>query len=33
METLAKRLYQTTRIIQRHLHLLNEKSLVEFVDL
>jgi DNA-binding transcriptional ArsR family regulator len=32
METLAKRLSRSPRTIQRHLHLLKEKGLVEFVE-
>jgi hypothetical protein len=32
METLAKRLSRSARTIQRHLHLLKEKGLVEFVE-
>jgi DNA-binding transcriptional ArsR family regulator len=32
METLARRLSRTPRTIQRHLHLLKEKGLVEFVE-
>jgi DNA-binding transcriptional ArsR family regulator len=32
METLAKRLSRSPRTIQRHLHLLREKGLVEFVE-
>lgn len=32
METLARRLSRSPRTIQRHLHLLKEKGLVEFVE-
>ena len=32
METLAKRLSRSPRTIQRHLHLLKEKGLIEFVE-
>ena len=32
METLARRLSRSPRTIQRHLHLLKEKGLVEFVQ-
>ena len=32
METLAKRLSRSPRTIQRHLHLLREKGLIEFVE-
>jgi DNA-binding transcriptional ArsR family regulator len=32
METLARRLYRSPRTIQRHLHLLKEKGLIEFVE-
>jgi DNA-binding transcriptional ArsR family regulator len=32
METLARRLSRSPRTIQRHLHLLREKGLVEFVE-
>jgi DNA-binding transcriptional ArsR family regulator len=32
METLAKRLSRSPRTVQRHLHLLKEKGLVEFVE-
>ncbi len=32
METLAKRLSRSSRTIQRHLHLLREKGLIEFVE-
>jgi DNA-binding transcriptional ArsR family regulator len=32
METLARRLSRSSRTIQRHLHLLKEKGLVEFVE-
>ncbi len=32
METLARRLSRSPRTIQRHLHLLQEKGLVEFVE-
>lgn len=32
METLARRLSRNPRTIQRHLHLLKEKGLVEFVE-
>jgi DNA-binding transcriptional ArsR family regulator len=32
METLARRLRRSPRTIQRHLHLLKEKGLVEFVE-
>ena len=32
METLAKRLSRSPRTVQRHLHLLKERGLVEFVE-
>jgi hypothetical protein len=32
METLARRLSRSPRTIQRHLHLLKERGLVEFVE-
>jgi DNA-binding transcriptional ArsR family regulator len=32
METLARRLSRSPRTVQRHLHLLKEKGLVEFVE-
>jgi DNA-binding transcriptional ArsR family regulator len=32
METLANRLSRSPRTIQRHLHLLREKGLIEFVE-
>jgi DNA-binding transcriptional ArsR family regulator len=32
METLARRLSRSPRTIQRHLHLLKEKGLIEFVE-
>jgi DNA-binding transcriptional ArsR family regulator len=32
METLARRLCRSPRTIQRHLHLLKEKGLIEFVE-
>jgi DNA-binding transcriptional ArsR family regulator len=32
METLARRLSQSPRTIQRHLHLLKERGLIEFVE-
>jgi DNA-binding transcriptional ArsR family regulator len=32
METLARRLSRSPRTIQRHLHLLREKGLVEFIE-
>ena len=32
METLARRLSRSPRTIQRHLHLLREKGLIEFVE-
>jgi DNA-binding transcriptional ArsR family regulator len=32
METLARRLSRSPRTVQRHLHLLREKGLVEFVE-
>ena len=32
MDTLAKRLSRSPRTIQRHLHLLKEKGLIEFVE-
>ena len=32
METLARRLCRSPRTVQRHLHLLKEKGLVEFVE-
>jgi DNA-binding transcriptional ArsR family regulator len=32
METLAKRLSRSPRTVQRHLHLLKEKGLIEFVE-
>ncbi len=32
MQTLAKRLSRSPRTIQRHLHLLKEKGLIEFVE-
>jgi DNA-binding transcriptional ArsR family regulator len=32
METLARRLSRSSRTIQRHLHLLKEKGLIEFVE-
>ncbi len=32
METLARRLRRSPRTVQRHLHLLKEKGLVEFVE-
>ena len=32
METLAKRLSRSPRTVQRHLHLLREKGLIEFVE-
>jgi DNA-binding transcriptional ArsR family regulator len=32
METLARRLSRSPRTIQRHLHLLKEKGLVEFIE-
>jgi DNA-binding transcriptional ArsR family regulator len=32
METLAKRLSRSPRTIQRHLHLMKEKGLIEFVE-
>jgi DNA-binding transcriptional ArsR family regulator len=32
METLAKRLSRSPRTVQRHLHLLKDKGLVEFVE-
>jgi hypothetical protein len=32
MDTLARRLSRSPRTIQRHLHLLKEKGLVEFVE-
>ncbi len=32
METLARRLSRSPRTVQRHLHLLKEKGLIEFVE-
>src|ERR687897_731761 len=32
METLARRLSRSPRTIQRHLHLLKERGLIEFVE-
>ena len=32
METLARRLCRSPRTVQRHLHLLKERGLVEFVE-
>src|SRR3954447_21112811 len=32
MQTLAKRLSRSPRTVQRHLHLLKEKGLIEFVE-
>ena len=32
METLARRLSRSPRTVQRHLHLLREKGLIEFVE-
>ena len=32
METLARRLSRSSRTVQRHLHLLKEKGLIEFVE-